>query len=499
MWYYYIRMSHRTSAASGLSEQAQFKVIDEFRRVISVHTEMGKCKFPNDAQPGCFVDRGVSGWNRNLEQRPAGKLLLETVKSGDTIVFYNVERAFRNTEQFLRAMRKFYENGVTVHFACEQFDFTTASGKLMCSVMAAVAAYQSDLTSERTKEALAIKRLQGTAGSKKPKVEWIDSECKLTTPGQVNQRELAVGAIRIYNRVSSLDQELSGLSMEHQRQANIDRANRLKVVFPNLSEPVVYEDQSVSAYRIPFNKRPAASRLLADLKKGDHVIVYRADRAFRNTRQSCEFVEDCHKMGVTVHLTRDGLSSGDEFGRMFFNMLSMFAEIESAIKSRRKLEINEYLAAHGRPIARLPIQYTTKKVNGKKQMKHDMARLRRMACCWIARQMGISFDNIHGIMYAYDCMDKGMKPTLKQHDYIVEKWNVRRFEEIKDDLPVELVRELIAHARGYLSRDIEDMYTYWCRYPLPLDCTEGHLIACEIAPELLGLTPNPSCTASAPA
>jgi DNA invertase Pin-like site-specific DNA recombinase len=499
-WYFYVRMSHRQSAESGLSEQSQLRVIEHYFQELSVHTEKGKSKFPEDTKPGNFIDRGVSGWSKALDQRPAGIALLKTVQPGDHIIFYSVDRAFRNTEECLRTLRVLGQNDISCHFATEQFDFTTASGKFMLSVMAAVAAYQSDLTSERTREANAIKRLTGQRQMKKgSKTSWDDSSLPVTRKSLPPQ-PVTHGTIRIYNRVSTLDQKISGLSMQHQRQSNESKAKRLQLLYPGLANAVTYEDESVSAYKIEFSKRPSASRMLADLVPGDHVVIYRADRAFRNTKQSCEFVDSCMAMGVTVHLTKDGISSGDEFGRMFFKMLSMFAEMESAIKSRRKLELNDYLASRGRPIATIPFQYKGAMKNGKKHLKHDLKRLQEMACCWVARRLGYSYEDIHEFMYAYKCAEQDKKPGLKRPNaYTREKANAVRFEEIYSTLPKPMISELVTKAIAYLSQPIDSKYTYWCKKPLPLDCTEDRLDACGISQVLQQTTPTHALSATAPA
>lgn len=502
-WYYYVRMSHHTSAASGLSETAQLTAIENYCRSLSVHTEKGTCKFPDDTKPGNFIDRGVSGWSKSIDQRPAGRELLKVLKAGDNVVFYNVERAFRNTEEFLRVARVLGENGIKLHFAAEQFDFSTASGKFMLTVMAAVAAYQSDLQSERIKEAMAIKKLMGKPGTPKgAKYQWDDSSLTIKRPPQSDGKpKYENGKIHIYNRVSSLDQELSGLGMEVQRQSNAVKARQLRALFPYLTEEETYEDESVSAYKIEFSKRPSASRMLANLKPGDHIVIYRADRAFRNTKQSCDFVDSCKKIDVTVHLTRDGVSSGDEFGNMFFKMLSMFAEIESAIKSKRKHEINDYLSKRGRPICAIPMQYKKRIRNGKKQLVYNMKRLEQMARSWVCRQLGCPYDDIHEVIYAYYCMDNDLKPGLKRpwataHQY----YECGKFEKIMNDLPKPMLKDLIEGAIAYLERDIPDKYTYWCkRKRLPLDCTKDHLDECGISQVLQDLSPSHSPCANAPA
>lgn len=487
-------MSHESSVASGISEQAQLVAIREYYSELSAKEsdkEICQHHYPEDVPAGVFVDRDRSAWKRKywaIDHRPAGAEMFKHLKPGDKIVCYNVERFARNVENCVRIIRELHERGISVHFAMERFDFSTAAGKMMIHVLAAVAQYQSDIQSERIREATAIKKLLGKAGNKHRKsTQWLDSELHIPQPAKDNAETFDKFTVHIYNRVSAYDQKISQLGMGVQREGNLRKAQSIA----NGNPVVTYEDESVSAFSIPFPKRPGASQMLANLRRGDHVVIYRGDRAFRNARQCCEFVEQCIANNITVHITDAGITTTDEFGRLFFKILAMFAEVESEIKSRRKLACNAWCAERGRPIATIPLQYKAKVVNGKKQLVYDKKRLRIMARIWILRKLGLTKEQVGRTLQAYDCMDRKLKPILKTTftpRYVGTSYE--RMESILPKLGAEVTSGLVADAVDYLSRPISSTYLVWCKHPLPLQCTWDRLADCGISPTYLSSLPD---------
>src|SRR4051812_3513470 len=90
----------------------------------------------------------------------------------------------------------------------------------------------------------------------------------------------------IYIRCSHRESEQSGLGMDAQFEQSIKYAEYIKAArYPDLQiERSPYVDGSVSAFQRKtriFFKRPKGALLHAKLKRGDHVIFARLDRAFR--------------------------------------------------------------------------------------------------------------------------------------------------------------------------------------------------------------------------
>lgn len=511
MFYIYVRMSHRQSAASGISEEVQLQVALNWLHENSVYASLGKSKFPNDAPDGVFIDRAESGWSKDFNQRPAGYELLKVLKPGDHIVFYNVERSFRNTLNCLRWIAKWSEQDVTPHFIMEGIDFSTAGGKFVGTIAAAAAEYCSNLTSERTKEALAIRRLRlGQPTKTQAKQVWLPSEIK--SAQRADTEESTPGHVRVYNRVSSEDQKLSGLSMENQRSENLNNGMRL-ISAQKATGLTIYEDESVSAFKKKFEERPGAYRLMKDLQPGDHIVIHRTDRAFRNLRDAVETQAKLSEMGVFLHLTRERISTDTEYGKLFFHVLAIFAELESSIKRRRKLDMNNWLRSQGRPTNQLPRHHRRVKSGGFTKLTHDFDVIMDSFCAWILREAGFPWDEVNSYTMAIKGRRIGKLPVnrLSRLDSSKKFFErdcmsttnrmVESVGRILGELPEELAKDLIAASIVAIQTPVDPLSWRHClhkvRFPVVdiLDRLDSH----GTDARLLRLLPNHSPCATAQA
>jgi DNA invertase Pin-like site-specific DNA recombinase len=115
---------------------------------------------------GLFMDSGVSASKYTLRQRPQGLRMTNMTEHGDTVIFTKMDRAFRNVEDTL-AMAKWFElRGVHMVLLDCQADTSTASGRLMMTMLGAIAEFESNRRSERMYEHFANRRAKGkvTAG-----------------------------------------------------------------------------------------------------------------------------------------------------------------------------------------------------------------------------------------------------------------------------------------------------------------------------------------------
>src|ERR1044072_7961305 len=86
----------------------------------------------------CFRDPGVSGRSKLL-QREGGRQLNARLRAGDHVIISKVDRAFRSTEDCLQTVQLWLDRGVHVHFLDMGMDLSTAIGKMMLTILAAVA------------------------------------------------------------------------------------------------------------------------------------------------------------------------------------------------------------------------------------------------------------------------------------------------------------------------------------------------------------------------
>ena len=101
---------------------------ENLRRTISARYAVGKW----------FADDGVSGAIAATE-RPAMAALLAYVREGDVVVVAAIDRLGRNTIDVLNTVEALKMKGVSVVSMREGFDLATPAGKLMLTMLAAVA------------------------------------------------------------------------------------------------------------------------------------------------------------------------------------------------------------------------------------------------------------------------------------------------------------------------------------------------------------------------
>ena len=114
--------------------------------------------------------------------------------------------------------------------------------------------------------------------------------------------------------LSVQEQQLRGWAMQHGR--TLERV----VIEPGISGS------------IPFNQRPEASKLWAELRKGDTVVAAKLDRCFRSASDCLAVVEAFKARGVSLFLLDLNGGADDVFGngiaRLFLTIVSAFAEFE---------------------------------------------------------------------------------------------------------------------------------------------------------------------------
>ena len=100
--------------------------------------------------------------------RPQLDRLKDEVREGDTIYIESLSRLGRSTKDLLALVDFFQNKGVTLISAKENIDTSTATGKLLTTVMCALAEFERALIVERTQEGLKAAGARGRKGGRKP-------------------------------------------------------------------------------------------------------------------------------------------------------------------------------------------------------------------------------------------------------------------------------------------------------------------------------------------
>lgn len=110
---------------------------------------------------GILEDAGASG--KTLSGRPALKTALSVVSAGDAegIVVAKLDRLSRSLIDFVGLVADAQREGWNLVALDLGIDLSTPAGEAMANVMATFAQFERRLISQRTKDALAVKRSQG--------------------------------------------------------------------------------------------------------------------------------------------------------------------------------------------------------------------------------------------------------------------------------------------------------------------------------------------------
>jgi len=112
-----------------------------------------------------FTDK-VSGAK---SQRPGLDDCLKTLRKGDTLVVWRLDRLGRSMQHLVSVVMDLKARGIGFRSLRDgAIDTTTASGELVFNIFAALAQFERELIRERTRAGLAAARARGKNGGRKP-------------------------------------------------------------------------------------------------------------------------------------------------------------------------------------------------------------------------------------------------------------------------------------------------------------------------------------------
>jgi putative DNA-invertase from lambdoid prophage Rac len=175
-----------------------------------------------------------------------------------------------------------------------------------------------------------------------------------------------------YCRVSTRQQANEGHSLADQQQriAGYCQANGLPV-------PTDFFVDAATSGTISLQKRESGARLLAELRRGDHLVVTKGDRLFRSAKNALEIAELFREKGVSLSmLDMGGEVLTSSVSRLVFGILMMVANMESERIGERTASVKEHLRAQGRFVGgEVPFGYE-KTEDGALTRRKDFEELR---------------------------------------------------------------------------------------------------------------------------
>ena len=105
----------------------------------------------------------ISGATR---ERPELEKLLGQLRSDDVVVVWKLDRLGRSLKDLVSLVNEIEAKGVGLQSLNDHIDTTTPQGKLTFHIFAALAEFERDIISERTKAGLAAARARGRKGGR---------------------------------------------------------------------------------------------------------------------------------------------------------------------------------------------------------------------------------------------------------------------------------------------------------------------------------------------
>jgi DNA invertase Pin-like site-specific DNA recombinase len=136
----YIRVSHEEQVLHGYSLEAQRQSLTEYAQKNNLHIF------------DYYIDEGQTA-RKTYNKRKDFIRMLEDVKAGnlDIILFIKLDRWFRNVRDYYKIQDILEKHNVNWRTIYENYDTSTANGRLHINIMLSVAQDEADRTSERIK------------------------------------------------------------------------------------------------------------------------------------------------------------------------------------------------------------------------------------------------------------------------------------------------------------------------------------------------------------
>lgn len=155
------------------------------------------------------------------EDRPEFLACMRNLRQGDTLVVWKLDRLGRSTPHLLSITEELRQRGVHFRTLTEAIDTSTPAGRLMFTMMAAIATFERDLIVERTRAGMAAARGKGIRPGPRTVMnpEKIKAAQKMLKDGQPATtvcQAIGVSRATLYRHLPSADAITASDSWTHE-------------------------------------------------------------------------------------------------------------------------------------------------------------------------------------------------------------------------------------------------------------------------------------------
>lgn len=136
------------------------------------------------------------------EDRPELASMMEYIREGDTVVICKLDRIARSTKHLLSIAEALEKKGVEFKVLNINLDTSTPTGKLMLTMLGAIATFEREMMLERQLEGIREAKDQGKYKGRKPTARAKSVQVKdLLAQGKTKEaiaKELEIGIASVY-------------------------------------------------------------------------------------------------------------------------------------------------------------------------------------------------------------------------------------------------------------------------------------------------------------
>jgi DNA invertase Pin-like site-specific DNA recombinase len=222
----------------------------------------------------------------------------------------------------------------------------------------------------------------------------------------------------------------------------------------------MFVDQA-SASKFKFFARQAGGALALALRPGDHVVITKVDRGFRNLRDMLHVLDVWSARDISLHLLDCNLDTRSAIGRMVVSVLGAVAEWEANRLSERMQEIIAYRNEQLRPLFSCPPigtvwdsdDYATRRIKLNPDERENMIAF----CDWWEAGVGAKKIAEHCGKIGLEVPESG-----KHNEHNGKKYRYNRVRRlIQFERELRQIRE--DHFSGDPDSDESEMILIWIR------------------------------------
>ena len=189
------------------------------------------------------------------------------------------------------------------------------------------------------------------------------------------------------------------LRSENDRQSILTQLDQLKTA----GATKIFQEQPSGTTR----DRPQLDKLMAEVRRGDSVVVARLDRIAHNTRHLLEVLESLHAAGVSFKVLDNGLDTSTPHGEVIRMLLGAIVDFErQVVRESQSIGIAR-AKREGRYKGRKP----TARAKSDEVLALNAQGLTRQK---IADQLGIGVASVYRILKIHAIPQKKSKKPLKK-------------------------------------------------------------------------------------